>query len=136
MDWVVDCSVAISWLMPDESSFQASGFFAQQAEDSTLFIPPLFWYEVANVLARARRRHRLPADKSDQIIAQLSCIGLKTTSVSAADAIAATSHALVHNLSAYDAAYLALAITRQCGLATLDQRLMTAARSHGIPLPW
>ena len=37
-----------------------------------------------------------------------------------------------HTLSAYDAAYLALAINRNISLATLDRKLAAAARKEGV----
>ena len=42
--------------------------------------------------------------------------------------------ARAQNLSAYDAAYLELAIRRGLPLATLDDALETAARAVGVPL--
>jgi predicted nucleic acid-binding protein len=39
-----------------------------------------------------------------------------------------------HNLSAYDAAYLELAMRRGVPLATLDEQLKDAARAVGVPL--
>ncbi|MCF6370567.1 PIN domain-containing protein [Rhizobium halophilum] len=38
-----------------------------------------------------------------------------------------------HSLTAYDAAYLALALERQLPLATLDRKLTKAAQSEGLP---
>jgi predicted nucleic acid-binding protein len=37
-----------------------------------------------------------------------------------------------HGLSAYDAAYLALALNRSAPLATLDRKLAAAARKEGV----
>ena len=37
-----------------------------------------------------------------------------------------------HDLSAYDAAYLDLALQRRCALATLDERLAAVARRAGV----
>ncbi|WP_190237727.1 type II toxin-antitoxin system VapC family toxin [Rhizobium sp. R634] len=37
-----------------------------------------------------------------------------------------------HGLSAYDAAYLTLALNRSVALATLDRKLATAARKEGV----
>jgi len=37
-----------------------------------------------------------------------------------------------HSLSAYDAAYLALALNRSIPLATLDRKLATAARKEDV----
>ena len=42
--------------------------------------------------------------------------------------------ATTHGLSAYGAAYLALAIARQLPLATLDKRLAAAAHSEAIEI--
>lgn len=39
-----------------------------------------------------------------------------------------------HGLTAYDAAYLALALEQQSPLATLDRRLAEAAAREGVPL--
>ena len=39
-----------------------------------------------------------------------------------------------HTLTAYDAAYLALALDRQLPLATLDRTLAEAAEREGLPL--
>lgn len=136
MVWVVDCSVALSWLLPDEGSLKASAFFASLSEDFCLLVPPLFWYEVANVLTRARRSGRVAGDIADRILAQLASLGFETAPVLPTDAAAAVSLALVHTLSAYDAAYLDLAIARGTGLATLDHRLMAAATACKVPLPW
>ena len=40
--------------------------------------------------------------------------------------------AIKHKLSAYDAAYLELALRLQCDLATLDRELQTAALAEGL----
>jgi predicted nucleic acid-binding protein len=40
--------------------------------------------------------------------------------------------ARVHQLSAYDAAYLALAVAESAALATLDRKLAAAARRENI----
>lgn len=39
-----------------------------------------------------------------------------------------------HKLTAYDAAYLALAIEKAIPLATLDKQLIAAATHEGVPL--
>jgi predicted nucleic acid-binding protein len=42
--------------------------------------------------------------------------------------------ARLHSLSAYDAAYLELALRRNLPLASLDDRLKEAAKAVGVPL--
>jgi predicted nucleic acid-binding protein len=39
-----------------------------------------------------------------------------------------------HALSAYDAAYLTLALDRKLPLATLDRKLVVAARAEGVEI--
>ena len=45
-----------------------------------------------------------------------------------------TGQALRYNLSAYDAAYLELALRKSLPLATLDAQLDAAARQAGVPV--
>lgn len=58
---VADASVALTWLLPGEATDVALAL-RQKAVDRpalALLVPPLFWYEVGNVLWRAIRQGRL-----------------------------------------------------------------------------
>ncbi len=52
---VLDTSVTISWMLPDEDQDAALHLRARAIEDSTLrlLVPPIFWSEITNVLTRA-----------------------------------------------------------------------------------
>ena len=48
MDWVLDASMALAWALPDDTSLQADRFFNRVAAGDGLWVPSLWWYEVAN----------------------------------------------------------------------------------------
>jgi hypothetical protein len=61
-DLVIDASIALAWFLPDESSAYALTALAA-VEQSTIHVPDLWAYEVANGLVIASRRKRIkPAD--------------------------------------------------------------------------
>ena len=51
--------MALSWVLPDEGSATADQFFSSFSPQTLLWVPALWWYEVANVLAMAERKKRL-----------------------------------------------------------------------------
>jgi len=48
MDWVLDASIALGWALPDETSLQADRFLRRVSAKDVLWVPSLWWYEVAN----------------------------------------------------------------------------------------
>ena len=95
----------------------------------------MWWYEIANALTMARRRHRLVEADRSRLIELYRMLPVQTDSVLSSETIR-TLQVLAdeYGLSAYDAAYLELAQRRGLGLATLDRRLATAARGAGVNL--
>jgi hypothetical protein len=55
MDWVVDCSIALALCFPDKASEHAEDFL-DKARSAVFWVPSLWWYELANAIAVARRR--------------------------------------------------------------------------------
>jgi predicted nucleic acid-binding protein len=132
MDWVVDASIALALCLPDEASAQAENF-VDKARPAVFWVPPLWWYEIANAVAVARRRGRLDQAELVQVLEQLGLLPFQTDMEIGFDALRRL-YALSqdHDLSCYDAAYLELAQRRRLGLATLDRRLNAAARKAGV----
>lgn len=54
MECVLDCSLALAWALPDETSHRAERLLAQLSPKSTLWVPALWWYELANALLTAQ----------------------------------------------------------------------------------
>jgi hypothetical protein len=48
MAWVLDCSLALAWGLPDEQSPTADEFFTMDHAQQDLWIPTLWWFELAN----------------------------------------------------------------------------------------
>lgn len=133
MELVLDSSVALAWVLPDETSSRADRFLAKAPRESAFWVPALWWYEVANALTVAQRRRRLT--EADRIRAIELYATLPVRTDAALDAHALWRYQALaeeHGLSAYDAAYLELAQRRDLQLATFDRRLAAAARRAGV----
>jgi len=133
--WVIDSSVALAWGLPDERSPSADQFWSQVGSDAQLWVPALWWYEIANALVVARRRGRLEEKQSQEILSLLGRLPVTTASPPVGDELRRLQVlAVKHELSAYDAAYLDLSRTLSVDLATLDQRLAAAAMNEGVTI--
>ncbi|MBS3918210.1 MAG: type II toxin-antitoxin system VapC family toxin [Deltaproteobacteria bacterium] len=133
MNWVLDSSVALAWALPDENSGQADQFLNRISEKINLWVPALWWYEIANALVMAQRRNRLTEADRIRLMELYRILPIHTDVTLDADSILRLhTLAMQYNLSAYDAAYLELAQRKGLGLATLDQRLRSAAQQTGV----
>lgn len=95
--------------------------------------PHVGCFECTNVLQSAQRRRRIDANRRADIASELSelpvRLGAQTPDFVNLDRLAST-----HGLSAYDAAYLELALRRSLVLVSLDDRLTGVARAIGHPV--
>src|SRR3954454_15280134 len=89
-----------------------------------LHVPDHFWLEVVNVLVR--RYGHSTADVAEAV-RELDELGLLTASIDRPLLLLALDAMSSHDLSAYDAAYLALSIAVDADLLTLGASLATAA---------
>lgn len=133
MEIVLDSSVALAWALPDEMSGRAERLLTRASRGSVFWVPALWWYEVANALTLAQRRQRLAGADRARIIELYGMLSLQTDGALDVNSMWRF-HALAeeHALSAYDAAYLELALRRGLGLATFDRHLVRAARRAGV----
>ena len=133
MEWVIDSSIALACVLPDEQSATANRFLTELHRDDQLWIPPLWWYEVSNALAICRRRGRVSESEVHVAISRLDDLLLMTDTLLGREAMTRL-YLLAgeHGLTAYDASYLELAQRKGIGLATLDHRLAAAAAASGV----
>lgn len=122
----MDASVALSWLLPGENAPKSLLLRDSAVEDASirLFVPPHFWYEVANVLWVATRRKRMATDMAVKALESLIEFKFITWNVGPQ---ASLSISIQQNLAVYDSAYLNLALERNATLWTLDRGLVKAA---------
>ena len=131
MDFVVDASIAVSWFIVDERNAAADAIF-NRLTVSTCNVPALFWHEMQSVLLKAERRGRCDTAEADIFMRRLRSFRLSTAPNRSDDTVLAL--ARHHKLTAYDAAYLDLALKLSLPLATADRRLAAAVYSEHIPL--
>lgn len=129
MRFVVDASIAAAWLLPDEQSGLTDRTLRDLA-GSEASVPSLFWHEICNLMLVAERRGRLSADEVQLCMAQLRRLPLVDAGHGGDRAVMHL--AKTHSLTAYDAVYLALALSEGLPLATTDKALAAAAKKEGI----
>lgn len=130
--FVLDASAVLVLLLDDEPEGPVTPLL--EAFSSFDPIVPMLWdYEVANALMAARRRGRISAPDVTRSLQSVSSMGCtRDTQVIHPSVLA--SAAAAHDVTAYDAAYLLLAIRRGAPLATVDRQLARAAAAAGVPL--
>ncbi|NJM23232.1 MAG: type II toxin-antitoxin system VapC family toxin [Richelia sp. SM1_7_0] len=134
MQFVLDCSVAISWCLVDENNDYADGILAMMP-DSEAFVPLIWSLEIANVLLVAERRNRITTEQSSEAIALLQSLLIQVDMATDAFALGAILElGRREALASYDAAYLELAMRLGLPLATTDTRLAEAATRCGVAL--
>lgn len=128
MAFVLDASMAAAWLLPEEYSEAAEAVIARI--DAPCPVPSLFFFEIRNILAMSERRGRISAGGALVNMERLRRLPLDDAGIGGDGYVLLLS--ANHTLSAYDAAYLALAVNRNISLATLDRKLASAARKEGV----
>ena len=126
---ILDASLSTVWLIDDETDPLAERVL-DSVEDTGAIVPPLWHYEVRNVLLVAERRGRVPLSEIQSRLNKLRELPIQTDWD--ADLDATMDLALKHRLTFYDALYLELARRRQLPLATRDAALVRAVRAEGL----
>jgi predicted nucleic acid-binding protein len=128
MSFIIDASMAAAWLLPEEFSTEAEDVIGSITAPCP--IPSLFWFEIRNILAMSERRGRIGAGDALVGMERIRRLPLEDAGIGSDGLVLLL--ASKHTLSAYDAAYLALAMNRSLPIATLDRKLAAAARKQDI----
>ena len=128
---VLDCSVVMAWAFEDESSTLADRALGIAAAGSAV-VPGIWPFEVANALLVAQRRSRLTHDDAIRFLGLLDALDIEVDHAGASRTPAlAEQVGREAGVSAYDAAYLELAMRLVVPLATHDVALLAAAQKVG-----
>ena len=131
---VVDASVVLAWCFADETSDAADRVLDRLEHDEAL-APAIWPLEVANGLRTAERRGRLDLADLARVRELLQALPVQVEGVVLDTALGEVLDiARRLDLTAYDAAYLALAARRGLPLATVDDRLRRACEQAGVEL--
>jgi predicted nucleic acid-binding protein len=131
MAFVLDASVTAVWALADESSPLAD-LAQSRLKDEVAVVPPLWWYEVRNLLIVSERRKRMTVEDTALFLELLSSFPIQVNPVE--DELLTFRFARQYRLSFYDAVYLTVAMREGLPLATLDKNLQAAALAAGVPL--
>ena len=128
---VIDNSIVLAWCLADEEHPVAERAMRLTLEHGAV-VPGIWRYELWNALIVNERQGRLAAEDARQTLADLAEMRIERDG----DHDESTLFALARqwNLSAYDAAYLEVAVRRQLAIASLDNRLADAATGADIAL--
>ena len=134
MAYVIDPSVALAWLLPDETNARADAVRVAVENGADAWIPAHWWLEIGNGLLMAERRGRITAEQVAQALSLVNSLPVEEDAETAAQ-IPVRTFALArkHGLTIYDAAYLELSQRRGAILATFDDQLLQAAAREKIP---
>lgn len=132
MTIVIDASLAAAFLLPDESGPLVERTLMHFQSERGATAPSVFWHELRNTMLMAERRKRISAGEIPGFMARARTLPID-------DAGAGDDHeisrlARTHNLTAYDAAYVALAKETGFALATINAAMCDAARRENIVL--
>jgi predicted nucleic acid-binding protein len=131
---VIDASITLSWLLPDEHTGQTLAVRGRMLALNTVWVPLHWRLEICNSLWMAERRMRLDVGgvaRALSLLAQLpATIDPETNDHAGSETLNLSRK---HSLSIYDAAHLELALRRGASLGSLDVPLRSVARELGVP---
>ena len=137
MTLVLDASFSLAWIFARERADEAeqADRVLQSRGQEEWFVPSLWPLEVANALLVAERRGVIQPNVSEAFLRRLAAlrIGVDPETLDLAQP-RTLELARQHQLSAYDATYLELALRLDARLASFDRRLILAADAMGCGL--
>ncbi len=133
-DFVLDASLALQWFLEDEADRKYSLAVLSSLSGKSAVVPLLWFYEVGNGLVMAQRRKRIRPNQIQEFLARLRTLPIDATEQTASEILNLPQLAQAHQLTNYDAAYLALAIATNLPLATNDRALRKAAAPAGVKI--
>jgi len=138
VNFVLDASVALSWLLEDagpSQDYADAVFDVLKLPTAQAHVPATWGLEIANVIAKSEARGILLENRTQGF---LSTLGAAPIACDSQTHVAVFSEALQlcrrYRLSSYDASYLELALRTALPLSTLDQDLRRAATKAGVKI--
>jgi predicted nucleic acid-binding protein len=133
--FVLDVSPCLPCCCEDEQTPFSDRLLEWAAAGSELHVPSVWPFEIVNSLAQAVRRKRIPPEQAKEFLELLKTFEFHIDPAPATNELLRLSElAAHHQLTAYDAAYLDLAIRLGLPLATRDDALRKAAVASRVQL--
>jgi predicted nucleic acid-binding protein len=132
--FVIDASSVLAWCFEDEGGGEADALIEKVAAEGVR-VPAVWTLEIANGLVMGERRGWIKPAESAAFLAMIEELPIVADRAPGTRALHETmSLAREHRLTAYDAAYLELAMRLGVPLATDDRSLRAAAARTGVAL--
>lgn len=133
-NFVLDADVTLATVLPSDASDYSDRLPERFERGESALVPALWHLETLNGLLSRERRKTITAQERDEALEIVGSYPIETDPLSADPAIIAhvTRLAKRHQLTAYDAAYLELAIRSGLQIATLDPAIIQAAPQEGV----
>lgn len=125
---VTDASAALKLVRSEDGAIEVGRLVVARLP-AGVAVPSIFWLEVLNVLAR---RHGYSGAAMLEAVHELEAVGLQTIDLDRPTLVSVIDLVERHGLTAYDAAYLALAHALDADLLTADRRLAAAAGARAV----
>ena len=130
----IDASVALAWCFPDEASNYADSVLLA-VENQTVIVPSIWAVEITNALLVGERRKRIRQPEIRRFVDLLKGLSVVEERQTFAETVSnVLPLAREYDLSAYDAAYLDVAVRHEISLATLDGAMQKACTAAGIEI--
>ena len=138
MNFVLDASVALSWLLEDAGPAQDYAdavFDVLKLPTAQAHVPATWGLEIANVIAKSEARGILLENRTQGFLSTLDAAPIVCDSQTHVTVLSETLQLCRrYRLSSYDASYLELALRTALPLSTLDQDLRRAATKAGVKI--
>jgi predicted nucleic acid-binding protein len=134
-EFVLDASVAFAWCFPGdptEDTPYCRRILSKLTADDAI-VPEIWAFEIANIIFVAfNKRKRITQKQIDEYLQRLKALPIRVEPHDLWANVGLELQARKWNLSAYDAAYLDLALRKKLPLATADDNLKKMAEVVGI----
>lgn len=134
MSIIADISVVLAWRFEEKQTEQALDVL-RLIEKVGLLVPTLWWSELENGILMGERRNRATPVESAAFLKLVRDLPIRTDDAprhEISDAIINIGRQ--HHLTAYDAAYVELAIREGASLATFDTAIRRCGTTLGVKI--
>ena len=133
MNFVVDSSFALAWVLTDETTPETHEVLGSLGQGAKAFVPALWRWEIANALLNVEKRKRATKAEVGRHLTLLQSFPIEVEEAAVNEAWNAT-HLLAqqYGLTSYDAAYLDLSMQLGAALPTFDRKLAAARDLAGV----
>jgi predicted nucleic acid-binding protein len=131
--FVLDASVVLTWCFPDENAATAQQVAGMFKQGDTAIVPSFWPHEVLNALLVGEKRKRISEAMVTSFLDDLAALPIVLQHFPSRIVFHRTQRlSRQYGLTAYDAAYLDLALDNCFPLATLDDDLVRACKKARV----